>query len=276
MKPRNHAVIVTYHSDIVRQTKLLVLYAPFMRRVLNRAAAIICTSPNYIDSSPTLSAYRDKCHVIPYGIDLSQFDRNGTLAEEAARIRQHYGERLLLCVGRLIYYKGFEYAIEAMRHIKGQLLLIGDGPLRTPLERLARNCGVARRVHFLGEIHNSAIAPYYHASDLFVLPSIARSEAFGIVQLEAMACGKPVINTALDSGVPFVSRHNESGLTVEPKNAEALANTVNALLNDRALMHRLGETGRRRVEAEFSKEVMAERVLALYKNILCSQCPRAV
>jgi rhamnosyl/mannosyltransferase len=190
---------------------------------------------------------------------------------EAVRIKAQYGGPLILSVGRLIYYKGFEYAVQAMRDIQGQLLLIGDGPLRGALEALARRCGVADRVHFLGEIHNNAIAAYYHACDLFMLPSIARSEAFGIVQLEAMAAGKPVVNTALDSGVPFVSRHGESGLTVEPKYPKALAEAVNSLLKNPTWMRRLGEAGRQRVQVEFSKEVMAARVLDLYKKLLTSR-----
>src|ERR1051326_3134911 len=120
-KPRAHQVIVTYHSDIVRQENLLKLYAPFMRRVMDRAAAIICTSPNYIDSSTVLAQYRDKCRVIPYGIDLDQFTATPEIEAAARKIRARYQGPLLLGVGRLIYYKGFEYVIEAMRDIKADL-----------------------------------------------------------------------------------------------------------------------------------------------------------
>ncbi|MEW6731287.1 MAG: glycosyltransferase [Acidobacteriota bacterium] len=267
-KPSAHKVVITYHSDIVRQERLLKFYAPFMRRVMDRAATIICTSPNYIESSEMLQSYRDKCRVIPYGIDLTQFTETEKIHAAAVAIRARYRGPLLIGVGRLIYYKGFEYVIEAMRDIDAQLLIIGDGPLRSRLEVRARDCGVAERVHFLGEIHNQEITPYYYASDLFVFPSIARSEAFGIVQLEAMACRLPVVNTALDSGVPFVSRNEESGLTVEPKNSHAFAQAVNRLLADPAWMRRLGEAGRRRVEKEFSKEVMAAHIINLYQELL--------
>jgi glycosyltransferase involved in cell wall biosynthesis len=155
-KPGPHKVVVTYHSDIVRQENLQKIYAPFMHRVLNQAAVIICTSPNYLDSSATLARYRQKCQVIPYGIDISQFGLTPTIEAQATALRQQYRGPLLLAVGRLIYYKGFEYLITAMRNIDAELLLIGDGPLREELERLARECGVAERVHFLGEIHNPA------------------------------------------------------------------------------------------------------------------------
>lgn len=269
-KPRGHQVVITYHSDIVRQEELLRLYAGFMRRMMDRSAAIICTSPNYVETSRTLSRYRDKCRIIPYGIDLGQFTPTPAIQAEAAGIRARYGGPLLLGVGRLIYYKGFEYAIEALKHVTrdARLLVVGEGALRGRLEAHARECGVAERVHFLGNIHNRELTPYYYASDVFVFPSIARSEAFGIVQLEAMACGRPVVNTSLDSGVPYVSRDQESGLTVPARDALALARAVNSLLENPGHAKRLGEGGRRRVESDFSKEVMSERILALYRELV--------
>lgn len=269
-RPARHSVVVTYHSDVVRQKRLLKLYAPFMNRVLARAEAIICTSPNYIESSSTLQRFRDKCEVIPYGIDLSQFRSDAAVEAEAREIRARYPGPLLIGVGRLIYYKGFEYAIRGMRGLDARLMLVGEGPLRGSLEQLARECGVADRVHFIGEKHNHEIAPYYYAADLFVFPSIARSEAFGIVQLEAMACGRPVLNTALASGVPFVSRHGESGLTVAPESPEAFASGVRDLLADPERLRRFGAAGKARVEREFTKEVMAARTLELYRRVEAS------
>ncbi len=267
-KPASHRVVVTYHGDIVRQERLLKVYSPFMRRVLDRADAIVCTSPNYLESSRVLADYRSKCRVIPYGIDLSQFTPTRELEERASALRARYSGRLLLGVGRLIYYKGFEYAIRAMRSIDARLLLVGDGPLRASLEELARSLGVADRVHFIGNIHNHDITPYYFASDVFLFPSIFRSEAFGIAQLEAMACGRPIVNTLLrDSGVPFVSRHEETGLSVEPRDTEALARAVNSLLGDHERCQRFGDAGRRRVAAEFDKSVMTERILSLYREV---------
>jgi len=266
-KPPRHKVVVTWHSDIVKQEKLLRYYEPWMDRVLERASAIICTSPNYIESSVTLRKFRSKCKVIPYGIDLTQFSPTPEIEAKAKEIRERYDGPIAIGVGRLIYYKGFEHAVEAMRSVEGHLLLIGDGPLRGSLESLARSCGVEKKVHLLGEIHNQEITPYYFASDVYVLPSVARSEAFGIVQLEAMACRRPVINTSLDSGVPFASRHGESGLTVEPKNSEALAGAMRALFEDPERARSLGEAGRRRVESEFTREVMGEKIRALYAEV---------
>jgi glycosyltransferase involved in cell wall biosynthesis len=266
-KPRKHAVVVTYHSDIVRQERLLQLYAPVMNQVLRRADAILCTSPNYIESSETLRKFRSKCRVLPYGIDLRQFARSAELERQAADIRSRFPGPRLIAVGRLIYYKGFEYLVRAMADIDAHLLLVGDGPLKGSLQALARECGAADRVHFVGNVHNAAIAPWYFASEVFVLPSIARSEAFGIVQLEAMACGLPVVNTALDSGVPFASRHEESGLTVPPEDPKALAAAINALLANPEKRKALGEAGRERVQREFSRQQMGKRVLALYEEL---------
>lgn len=268
-RAHRHAVVVTYHSDVVKQVNLLKAYRPFMDRLLERADAILCTSPDYMKGSEALAPLQHKCHVVPYGIDTAQFEPSDQVRREAAGIRARFRDRpIVLGVGRLIYYKGFEHAIRAMRDVDAELVLVGDGPLRAPLERLAREAGVAERVHFVGEMHNHALTPWYHACDVYGLPSVVRSEAFAIVQLEAMACGKPIVNTAIPhSGVPFVSRDRESGLTVAPGDPGAFGQALRTILADRGLAERFGEAGRARVKREFSKEVMASRVLDIYRNV---------
>jgi rhamnosyl/mannosyltransferase len=267
-KPHRHRLIVTYHSDVVRQRVLARVYAPLVEEVLKRASTIIATSPNYVESSEVLRRFREKTVVIPYGIDLDLYGRTPEREAEARVIRARHGDDpLLLVVGRLIYYKGFEYAIRALLHLPGaHLLIIGDGPLRQELQELARRLGVSARVTFVGDVHNDAIFPYYLASDVYLLPSIARSEAFGIVQIEALASGLPVVNTALSSGVPFVSPHGETGFTVPPRDPEALAAATKRLLDDPALRRRFGDAGRARAEREFSKETMIRRLLAVYEG----------
>jgi len=267
-KPHRHRLIVTYHSDVVRQRFLNQFYQPVVAELLARADVVIATSPNLKDLSRTLAPFREKCRVVPYGLDLDVFSANAEREAIAARLRARFaGRRVALGVGRLIYYKGFEQAIHALESLPDvQLVLIGDGPLRGELEALARARGVAERVSFEGELMNEAIAPYYLASDVYLLPSIAPSEAFGIVQIEAMACGVPVINTDLPSGVPFVSRHEESGLTVPPRDPQALARAVRRLLDDEPLRRRLGAAARERARAEFSKETLIRRILAAYRG----------
>lgn len=259
-------LVISYHSDIVRQKSLGMLFQPFLDRAMRRADAIIATSPNYLATSPVLGAHRERCHVLPYGIPIEQFERRDEQA--IATIRQLFGPRIVISVGRLIYYKGFDVLVRAMRDVNGSLVIVGNGPLLGVLEELARDLGIADRVHFLGEIQNRDIVPYYHASDVFALASVARSEAFGIVQLEAMACGRPVVNTSLDSGVPFVSLDGETGLTVHPGDATALARALTLLLDDDEQRAAYGTAARRRVAAEFAAPVMGRRMLDLYRSLV--------
>jgi rhamnosyl/mannosyltransferase len=203
--------------------------------------------------------------VIPYGIDTEQFEQCD--ADAVRSVRARYGERLVISVGRLVYYKGFDVLIRAMASVRGKLLIVGDGPLRGELQALAVQLGVADKVVFAGEINNAGVTPYYHAADLFALASVARSEAFGIVQIEAMAAGLPVVNTSLDSGVPFVSLDGQTGLTVPPGNPQALAAAINRLLDDRGLRQSLGQAGVRRARQEFSLDTMLGRTLQLYRTV---------
>jgi glycosyltransferase involved in cell wall biosynthesis len=257
-------LVLTYHSDVVRQKVLGGLFWPVLRRVLERADAVIAASPGYVESSPVLRRFGAKCRVIPFGVPLAQFDRAD--AAEVARLRAQFGPRVVLGVGRLIYYKGFEHLVRAMKEVDGRLLIVGEGPLRGALEREAERAGVAGRVTFLGHVRE--VAPLYHAADVFALPSVARSEAFGIVQLEAMACGKPVVNTSLDTGVTFVSIGGVTGLTVPPADSAALATALNTLLDDPALAARYGRAARSRVEREFDLEEMGRRTLRLYEEVM--------
>jgi glycosyltransferase involved in cell wall biosynthesis len=258
-------LVVTYHSDIVKQKVLGRMFEPLLYSLLRKSDAIVAASPNYLATSPVLQSFRDRCHLIPYGIDTAQFEPCDP--EARALIRARYGERLVISVGRLVYYKGFEYLIQAMAAVDGQLVIIGDGPLRGKLESLAARLGVADKVKFTGVLSHAEALAYYHAAAVFVLASVARSEAFGIVQVEAMAAGLPVVNTSLDTGVPFVSRHEETGLTVPPRDPEALAAAINRLLDNPGLRQDLGQAGRERARQEFSLDKMLQRTLNLYRTI---------
>jgi rhamnosyl/mannosyltransferase len=257
-------LVVTYHSDIVRQKLTGRAFRPILQRTLRRARAIIATSPNYLESSEVLRLHRERCRVVPLGIDAERFARADE--REVRAIRERFGPRIVLGVGRLIYYKGFEHLIRAMKEVEASLVIIGTGPLRARLERERDASGLTERVHFVGEVESAAA--YFHAADVFALASTARSEAFGIVQLEAMACGVPVVNTRLASGVPFVSLDGLTGLTVPPADACALASALRLLLGDAALRAKMGEAGRRRVRQEFDADLMTERTLGVYEEVL--------
>lgn len=258
-------LICNYHSDIVRQRFLGKAFQPIMRNVLKRADAIVVSSENYVRSSQVLQPVKARCQVIPYGIVVKNFERPNEAGVRA--IREQYGPRVVLAVGRLVYYKGFEFLIRAMSKVDATLLLIGTGPLHEALSSEIRNRGLESRVHLLGDVDSQTLPHYYHAADLLVLPSLARSEAFGIVQAEAMACGKPVINTSLDTGVPFVSQNGVTGITVPPQDSEALASSIQFLFENEAIRKKFGEAARRRVQERFTVEAMTEKLLGLYGQL---------
>ena len=264
---RSNKTVITYHSDIVRQRTLLHLYAPFLRRVLAKADRIIATSPQYVRTSPYLSQWPDKCQVIPYGIDVDRF-----LGRDRRRVEEtesRYGHPLLIFVGQLRYYKGLEVLVEAMTRVEAKVLIIGGGgPVeREKLSRLVAERGVEEKIYFIGE-QEANLPAYYQACDLLVLPSTHRSEAFGIVQLEAMACGKPVICTELSTGTSYVNIDGQTGLVVPPRDPSALAGAIQRLLADPGLREEMGRRARERVAQEFTLQKMVDRILALYEALL--------
>lgn len=259
--------VMTYHSDIVRQRVLGTIYAPLLKRVLGRTARIIATSPRYIETSPWLRSFAGKCTVVPLGVDTARL--RDVRAEQVEAVRRRFPGPLLLFVGRLRYYKGVEHLIRAMAGIpRARLLIVGDGPMRRPWGELTTALGAADRVHFLGEVPDADLPALYHACDVFVLPASQRSEAFGTVLLEAMACGKPVVTTELGTGTSWVNRHGETGLVVPPADPDALAEAIRALLADADARRRMGEAARRRVEEEFTLERMAAGVERTYAEVL--------
>ena len=260
-------LIVLYQSDIIRQRMTYMLYAPFLMGMLRKAQRIIVTSPNYLASSPLLEKFKEKCVVIPLGIDLQRFEKRGNEREIAA-IRSQYGGRIVLFVGRLTHYKGVSYLLEAMKSVSGRLLIIGAGELERQLINQVERSNLSTKVKFLGELEAEEIINFFYACDLLVLPSITRNEAFGLVQLEAMACSKPVISTYLETGVPYVNQNGVTGLIVPPRESKALAEAISRLLQDEKLRTRMGIEGKRRLEKEFTKERMARETLKLYEEIL--------
>ena len=262
-------VVVIYHSDLVRQSRSFRVYAPIQRRFLACADRIIATSPNYLASSPVLRHFADRCEVISPGIEVSRFERTQEVEYQAERIAERYPGRRVLFVGRLCYYKGLSVLLEAMARVDAHLLVVGGGPMQTHYLRLHHTLPQRERVHFIGQV--DSVVPYYYAADVFCLPSTHRSESFGIVQLEAGACGLPVVSTQLDTGVPYVNRHGETGLVVPVGDSAALADALNTLLSDDALRRRMGDAARLRVHREFSAQVMGGKVLDLYRRVLAGE-----
>lgn len=257
----NCKVVVTYHSDIVRQAQLAKLYAPFLLKFFIKAHTIIATSPNYIESSTVLKRFRNKCTVIPLGIDTHRFEAGKQDLVRIEQIRKEHGSPLVVFVGRFRYYKGLHVLIDAMKTVRGRLLLIGSGPLESQLRSQVASAGSDRKICFLGELSDEEVAAHLHASDVLTLPAIWRSEAFGIAQLEAMACGVPVVSTELGTGTSFLNQHGETGWVVPPNDSQALAAALNDLLENPERRKTMGQAALARAQGLFSKEIMLDQLV---------------
>ena len=261
-------LVVMHHSDIVRQRLLKHAIRPLENAVYRSAARVLTTSPAYVEESPLLKRHAAKLAVLPLGIDPAPFrDPSPAALAHAAAFRARFGSPLWLCVGRLVSYKGLPVALAALRSVPGTLLVIGTGPLDAELRRTAAEHGVADRVVWHGFATADELAGAYHAATALWFPSVARSEAFGLVQVEAMVAGCPVLNTAIPgSGVPWVCRDGREGLTVPVNDANALAAAVKRLLGEPGLREKLAAGARLRA-TEFDRTEMARRSLEIYSAI---------
>jgi rhamnosyl/mannosyltransferase len=255
-------VVLTYHGDIVRQRVLLRFYFPLLQKTLARAEAIIASNPNYVASSETLRVYKDKIRIIPYGIDCNRFLNANP--DAVRQIREKMGDRIVLFVGRFRYYKGLDILLTAAHQISAKILLIGDGPASRTLVEAVGKSGLRNKVFFLKDITDAHLPDYYHAADIFVLPSTKPSEAFGITLLEAMAAKKPVVSTELGTGTSFVNQSGKTGLVIPAGDPRALADAVNYLMANPELRRSMGQAGHARVGQEFSSDKMLERLKNIY------------
>lgn len=254
-------VIVSWHSDIIKQKRLLILYRPLLKYLLNRADCILVATEGHINGSEWLPEYRHKCKILPYGITPENY-LNIRKTSFLARKSANPDSIRVFFTGRLVYYKGVDVLINAFRHIdcNCELFIAGTGILENQLKEKVRRYGIENRVHFLGFLPENQLKQAYADCDIFVLPSVERSEAFGIVQLEAMVYGKPVINTNLPSGVPYVSIHGKTGLTVQPKNSRQLAKAIQILCENKSLREKSGQTAQKRVLTEFYEKYIIKKL----------------
>lgn len=257
--------VITYQSDVVRQKFIGALYKPLMRQVLRRADSLLATSPNYVVSSTELIRLGRRCLVLPLGVDVDRF---------AAPQRVKQKRPTLLFIGRHRYYKGVDDLLKAMTDVEAELIIGGDGMMRESWERLAASLNLSDKVRFIGTVPESELASLYRSADIFVLPASARSEAFGLVLLEAMAAGLPCVTTELGTGTSYVVQHNVSGLVVPARTPSALAESINHLLADESLRKRMGEAGQERARKEFTETMMVERIENVYKWVMDSQVVR--
>lgn len=270
-------IVLWWHSDVVRQKKMMFFYKPVMLCMLKRADAIVVATKGHIEGSAYLKPFKEKCVVIPFGVDREieeQADRyikeNKTERKEEREVTERLQKKPVrfLFVGRLVYYKGCDVLIKAFAEVKdAELVLVGSGALEEECRRLVKELQIQEHITFLGEVSEPELCRQFAACDVFVLPSIARSEAFGLVQIEAMAFGKPVINTELPSGVPYVSLKNITGLTVPPGNVQALAEAMQWMAEHPEEREEMGEKARKRMKEEYRMETMLKRLEEFYETL---------
>lgn len=260
-------VVLHWHSDILKQKLLLKIYAPFQNWLIRRADVIVGTTPVYVKESPFLQEVQNKIRNIPIGIAPLTAEPN-----KADAIKSRYpGKKIVFSLGRLVEYKGFSYLIEAASMLGEDYVFLigGTGPLRDSLEATIKRLGLEQRVILSGHIADDDLASYFEACDLFVLSSVQKTEAFAIVQIEAMSCGTPVVATRIkESGVSWVNKHESSGLNVTPRDPKSLAQAIERILSDEALRTSLSKGARLRYRELFTLEGMRDKCLDLYRGLL--------
>ena len=266
--------VLTYHSDIVRQKILGFFYHPFLRRVLRLAEHITVSNPQYIELSRFLRPVADKCTVAHHGIDLTRFTLTPAVQQRAALTRARYDDvPLLLFVGRLRHYKGIGVLIDAMKTVEAHAVIVGDGPMGSVWKQKVGDENVMDRVTFLNKIPEEELVALYYAADIFVFPSTNRAETWGTVQVEAMACGLPVICTELGTGTSYVNQNEITGLVIEPNNDLALSEALQRLINNPELRQRLGQAGQVRAREALSKEAMVQQMMDFYARVTKGDAP---
>ena len=260
-------MVLSYHNDLVRPSWAVPLYRPWLRRVLREARRILVGDRLTADGSSDLRSVRERCAIVPYGIDADTLGQTARTARLTAELRRQSRRPIVLFVGRLRYYKGLDVLLRAAQRLDVTALLVGSGPEGAALRRLTADLGLEDRVRFVGAVPEADLPAYYHAADLFVLPSVYRSESFGIAMLEAQACGVPTLSTELGTATSAVNVHGESGLVVEPGSVEALAGAMRTLLDDPDRRRRMGERARE-LAGRFTAARMVAETRTVYEEVL--------
>jgi rhamnosyl/mannosyltransferase len=264
--PQRTALVVHWHAEVLGRPMLSRAFAGLFRTTLCRADRIVVSSERLLDGSEALAPHLHKCSVIPFGVDTAFWGTPGdNMSAEVKRLSSAQ-PRLVLAVGRLVSYKGFDVLIEALRDLDATAIIVGDGIQASRLRRLVKDRGLTDRVFLPGSVSRQRLRMLMHAARVFVFPSVTAAETFGIAQLEAMAAGLPIINTALPSGVPTVARHGIEALTVPPGDPAPLADAIRCLLDSPELAAGLGRAGKKRATAEYDLRLFIDRTHALYAD----------
>lgn len=260
-------IVLHWHSDIVKQKLLKTLYRPFQTRLLKRADKIIVTTPNYLKGSEDLSDYHAKCEVLPIGINKDELQSDPVFLKQLHE--QFKNKKVIFSIGRLTYYKGFDYLIKAAKYIpEDSIILIGGaGELHEELSKLIKEEKVETKVKLLGKIPFNQLSSYYQRADIFCLPSIEKSEAFGVVLIEAMSFGCPIIACNIEgSGVNWVNENKVTGLNVKPKSEKAISDAIDSILKDEEKMIQFSQNAIQRYSSRFQLMDMVATLIKIYKK----------
>ncbi|MCM1312349.1 MAG: glycosyltransferase [Bacteroides sp.] len=260
-------VVVHWHSDICKQKALLRFYIPLQKWLLRRADVIVGTTPVYLEESPFLRGFSRKFICLPIGIDTMV-----PVQKQVAEIRKTFeGKKIVFSLGRLVAYKGYSYLVDAACYLGDDYVILigGTGRLRVRLQEQIDSLNLNARVRLLDFIPDDLLPAYYEACDLFCLSSVQKTEAFGIVQIEAMSFGKPVVATTIPhSGVSWVNKHGVSGLNVRPKDARAIAEAIMTITNDETIYRTYSRNAKERYKRMFTKDAMVGKCRKIYENLL--------
>ena len=273
--------VIHWHSDVVtseiktRMTLAYKLYRPFEQKVLHHSTQIICTSTSYKKASVPLQPWHDKCTVIPLGINP---DRLKTFSQSVLQsLNQDYWfdqtRFKIIVIGRLTYYKGHEIIIKAAKHCQNiQIIMAGSGDQYHKLNQLIQKTGLNNTIKLTGYLPNKILYSLLQSSDCLCLPSVERTEAFGLVLLEAMHYAKPVIATHIQgSGMSWIIDHNQTGLLVPPANHIALTNSINQLKDSPRLTQQLGKAGKQKIDKSLQINQISHKIKKIYQDILLVQ-----
>ncbi|MCO6359494.1 glycosyltransferase [Roseivirga pacifica] len=261
-------LVVHWHSDVVKSRLIMLVYMPLMTWLIRRADEVIATSQNYLDGSQVLQKIKDKVSVIPLGLNTSRI-KNVNERVLSGLKKRYEGRKVVFSIGRQIPYKGFQYLIRAARELPDDYVILigGKGPLLGEHRRMVRELGLEKKVKMLGFVSDQELTAYYNLCDVYVMCSVDKSEAFGVVQLEAMYFAKPIVSTDIPgSGVPWVNHHEQTGFVIAPRDESALAEGIVKTVTSVGYS-KMSANAKIRQENEFTSQIMALRISNLYQEI---------
>ncbi len=272
--PSKTRLLVHWHSDVLNKGILGKILRPLENSLLRRANNIVATSQVYADSSETLTPFKDKITVVPLGVPDTKCENNDL--ELPLALESEIGsKKIVLAVGRLVPYKGFDVLIRAAQQLikDSVVVIVGDGPLHQELQKAIVHGRVEGRVLLTGRLSDDVLQALFKRAALFCLPSTYRAEAFGVVLLEAMSYGLPIVASDIPgSAVPWVNQHGFSGLNVPLGDSKAYAEACNQILGSEDLRRRLSRGARQRFLAQFTEDVSVKRMMSTYDKLLRKDC----